>query len=155
MLGAFIGESIRKVAPMAAFYAPMMGVGFVYLAFVPMLAISQEPMMCLIPLLIVFNGFFGGVRYHIYKSLSLSLLQLLKEQLLVSQCFIGCFFILSSFANETPGSSPSPLGSWQFWQRSLPAGLEHVRENLEQSAGGTARRMRIASHLYQLSQQLK
>ncbi|CAK9073417.1 unnamed protein product [Durusdinium trenchii] len=71
MLGAFIGESIRKVAPMAAFYAPMMGVGFVYLAFVPMLAISQEPMMCLIPLLIVFNGFFGGVRYHIYKKLTI------------------------------------------------------------------------------------
>eukprot|EP00438_Fugacium_kawagutii_P017103 Skav204593 [mRNA] locus=scaffold672:173093:183000:- [translate_table: standard] len=69
MLGAFFGESIRKVAPTAAFYAPMMGVGFVFLAFVPMLAIAKEPMMCLIPLLIVFNGFFGGVRYKIYKIL--------------------------------------------------------------------------------------
>lgn len=68
MAGALFGESIRKIAPTATFYAPMMGVGFVYLAFVPMLAIASEPMMCLLPLLIVFNGFFGGVRYTIYRS---------------------------------------------------------------------------------------
>ena len=68
MAGALFGESIRKVAPTATFYAPMMGVGFVYLAFVPMLAIASEPMVCLLPLLIVFNGFFGGVRYTIYRS---------------------------------------------------------------------------------------
>ena len=28
-----------------------------------MLNIAMEPMVCLIPLLIVFNGFFGGVRH--------------------------------------------------------------------------------------------
>ncbi|CAJ1336091.1 unnamed protein product [Effrenium voratum] len=70
MLGAFFGESIRKAAPAAAFYAPMVGVGFVYLGFVPMLNIAAEPMVCLIPLLIVFNGFFGGVRYHIFRKLT-------------------------------------------------------------------------------------
>ena len=69
MLGAFFGESIRKVAPTAAFYAPMMGVGFVFLGFSQMLEIAKEPMMCLIPLLFVFNGFFGGVRYKLYKTL--------------------------------------------------------------------------------------
>jgi len=71
MLGAFVGEAIRKMAPVAAFYAPMMGVGFVFLAFVPMLNIASEPMVCLIPLLIVFNGFFGGVRYHLFKKLTI------------------------------------------------------------------------------------
>jgi len=71
MLGAFVGESIRKAAPVAAFYAPMVGVGFVYLAFVPMLNIAMEPMVCLIPLLIVFNGFFGGVRYHVFRKLTI------------------------------------------------------------------------------------
>ena len=69
MLGALFGESIRKVAPTAAFYAPMMGVGFVFLGFSQMLEIAKEPMMCLIPLLFVFNGFFGGVRYKLYKTL--------------------------------------------------------------------------------------
>ena len=71
MLGAFVGESIRKAAPVAAFYAPMVGVGFFYLAFVPMLNIAMEPMVCLIPLLIVFNGFFGGVRYHVFRKLTI------------------------------------------------------------------------------------
>jgi len=71
MLGAFFGESIRKVAPTAAFYAPMMGVGFVFLGFSQMLEIAKEPMMCLIPLLFVFNGFFGGVRYKLYKKLTI------------------------------------------------------------------------------------
>lgn len=71
MLGALCGETIRKLAPTAAFYAPMTGVGFVFFAFVPMLTIAQEPMMCLIPLLIVFNGFFGGVRYKLIGKLTI------------------------------------------------------------------------------------
>jgi hypothetical protein len=71
ILGAFIGEAIRKVAPTAAFYSPLLGVGFVWLAFSPMLSISKEPMMCLVPLLIIFCGFFGGVRYKIAGKLTI------------------------------------------------------------------------------------
>lgn len=63
--GAFMGEAIRKVMPTAAFYSPLVGVGFVWLAFSPMLSVAKEPMMCLLPLLIIFCGFFGGVRYKI------------------------------------------------------------------------------------------
>jgi len=71
MLGAVLGESIRKVTPTAAFYSPLLGVGFVWLAFSPMLKIAAEPMMCLIPFLIVMVGFFGGVRFTMFKKLSL------------------------------------------------------------------------------------
>jgi xanthine/uracil/vitamin C permease (AzgA family) len=70
MLGAFIGEAIRKITPTAAFYSPLVGVGFVWLAFSPMLSIAKEPMMCLIPLLVIFSGFFGGVRYKIVGKLT-------------------------------------------------------------------------------------
>ena len=45
MFGAVIGESIRKITPTAAFYSPLVGVGFVWLAFSPMLGIAKEPMM--------------------------------------------------------------------------------------------------------------
>lgn len=71
IIGAFIGEAIRKVTPTAAFYSPLMGVGFVWLAFSPMLKVAAEPMMCLIPLLIIFCGFFGGVRYKLCGKLSM------------------------------------------------------------------------------------
>mmetsp|Transcript_62935 Transcript_62935/g.116996 ORF Transcript_62935/g.116996 Transcript_62935/m.116996 type:complete len:668 (+) Transcript_62935:65-2068(+) len=68
--GAFMGEAIRKVTPTAAFYCPLMGVGFVYLAFTPMLAVAAEPIMCWLPLIIVMIGFFGGVRYALPGKLS-------------------------------------------------------------------------------------
>lgn len=71
ILGALIGEAIRKVTPTAAFYSPLVGVGFVWLAFSPMLKVAAEPMMCLIPLLVVFCGFFGGVRYKIVGKLTI------------------------------------------------------------------------------------
>jgi xanthine/uracil/vitamin C permease (AzgA family) len=66
ILGAVAGETVRKVTPTAAFYSPLLGVGFVWLAFSPMLSIAAEPIMCLVPLLIVMCGFFGGVRYRIF-----------------------------------------------------------------------------------------
>eukprot|EP00747_Dinoflagellata_sp_TGD_P158587 gnl/TRDRNA2_/TRDRNA2_177823_c0_seq4.p1 gnl/TRDRNA2_/TRDRNA2_177823_c0~~gnl/TRDRNA2_/TRDRNA2_177823_c0_seq4.p1 ORF type:complete len:672 (-),score=126.55 gnl/TRDRNA2_/TRDRNA2_177823_c0_seq4:753-2768(-) len=70
ILGAFIGEAIRKITPTAAFYSPLMGVGFVWLAFAPMLKVAAEPMMCVVPLLVIFCGFFGGVRYKITGKLT-------------------------------------------------------------------------------------
>jgi len=71
MLGAFIGEAIRKVTPTAAFYSPLLGVGFVFLAFSPMLSVAAEPLMCLVPLLIVMVGYFGGVRYTVFRKLTI------------------------------------------------------------------------------------
>ncbi|KAH8059826.1 purine nucleobase transmembrane transporter [Aureococcus anophagefferens] len=41
------------------------GRGFVYLAFDPIIKISAEPVLCIVPLLVVLAGFFGGVRYRI------------------------------------------------------------------------------------------
>jgi len=70
MLGSVIGETIRKLAPTAAFYSPLLGIGFVWLAFSPMISIAAEPLMCLVPLLIVMCGFFGGVRYTLYRKLT-------------------------------------------------------------------------------------
>jgi hypothetical protein len=52
--------------PSAAVYVPLMGVGFVWLAFSPMISIAQEPIMCFLPFMIVVTGFFGNVRYPVY-----------------------------------------------------------------------------------------
>ena len=56
---------MRKVVPKAALYSLLTGVGFVYLAFNPMLSIAAEPVMCLVPLLVVLVGFFGKTTYKI------------------------------------------------------------------------------------------
>mmetsp|Transcript_11440 Transcript_11440/g.17062 ORF Transcript_11440/g.17062 Transcript_11440/m.17062 type:complete len:576 (+) Transcript_11440:424-2151(+) len=63
--GCFLGEFIRKVFPSPAIYSCLTGVGFSYLFFSPMLSIMAEPIMCYLPLLVVFIGFFGNVIYRI------------------------------------------------------------------------------------------
>jgi xanthine/uracil/vitamin C permease (AzgA family) len=66
ILGCFLGDLIRNTIPTAAVYTPLAGVGFVWLAFSPMLNIVKHPMMCLLPFMVVVVGFFGNVRYPIY-----------------------------------------------------------------------------------------
>jgi len=51
-------------------YVPLAGVGFVWLAFSPMIDIAKEPIMCFLPLIIVICGFFGNVRYPIYGKIT-------------------------------------------------------------------------------------
>ena len=66
ILGCFLGDVIRNTVPTAAVYVPLAGVGFVWLAFSPMLTIAKAPMMCLLPFMVVVFGFFGNVRYPVY-----------------------------------------------------------------------------------------
>ena len=56
---------MRYYIPKAALYSLLTGVGFVYLAFGPLLSISAEPIMCLVPFLVVLVGFFGKTTYKI------------------------------------------------------------------------------------------
>lgn len=64
--GFFLGDLLRWALPSAAVYVPLAGVGFVWLAFSPMISIAQEPIMCFLPFIIVVTGFFGNVRYPVY-----------------------------------------------------------------------------------------
>ena len=66
ILGCFLGDIIRNTVPTAAVYVPLAGVGFVWLAFSPMLTLVKAPMMCLLPFMVVVFGFFGNVRYPVY-----------------------------------------------------------------------------------------
>lgn len=68
--GCFAGEFLRWLLPTAAIYVPLAGVGFVWLAFSPMISIAQEPIMCFLPLIIVLCGFFGNIRYPIYGKIT-------------------------------------------------------------------------------------
>merc|ERR1719506_2265473 len=61
ILGCVFAEPIRAIIPPPAYYSLLTGVGFVYLAFAPMITIASEPILCLVPLLVVVCGFFGGV----------------------------------------------------------------------------------------------
>ena len=65
ILGCLFAEPIRAIIPPPAYYAMLTGVGFVFLAFVPMINIAAEPIVCLVPFLVVVCGFFGGVKYKI------------------------------------------------------------------------------------------
>ena len=65
IVGCAFAEPIRAIIPPPAYYSLLTGVGFVYLAFANMLLIAAEPIVCLVPLLIVVCGFFGGVKYKV------------------------------------------------------------------------------------------
>ena len=70
ILGCFLGDIIRNTVPTAAVYVPLAGVGFVWLAFSPMITIAKSPMMCLLPFMVVIFGFFGNVRYPVYGKIT-------------------------------------------------------------------------------------
>lgn len=63
--GCLLAEPIRKIIPSPAYYSLLTGVGFVYLAFAPMISIAAEPILCVVPLLVVVAGFFGNTKYKI------------------------------------------------------------------------------------------
>merc|ERR1712100_926086 len=62
ILGCFLGDIIRNTVPTAAVYVPLAGVGFVWLAFSPMLTIAKSPIMCLLPLMAVIFGWAGACK---------------------------------------------------------------------------------------------
>ena len=49
ILGCLFAEPIRAVIPPPAYYAMLTGVGFVFLAFNPMISIAAEPIACMVP----------------------------------------------------------------------------------------------------------
>ena len=65
--GCVIGEFIRRNVPRAALFAPICGVGFVWLGFSPLIDVMREPLIGFIPLALCFTGFFaanGAGAYH-------------------------------------------------------------------------------------------
>ena len=68
MAGCALGSPLRKILPSPAMYSLMTGVGFTYLAFGPMIQVAAEPIVCVVPLLIILAGFFGGVKYKLGNS---------------------------------------------------------------------------------------
>jgi AGZA family xanthine/uracil permease-like MFS transporter len=70
ILGCFLGDIIRNTIPTAGVYTPLAGVGFVWLAFSPMISIATHPMMCFLPFMVVIFGFFGNVRYPVYGKIT-------------------------------------------------------------------------------------
>jgi len=70
ILGCFLGDIIRNTIPTAGVYTPLAGVGFVWLAFSPMISIVTHPMMCFLPFMVVIFGFFGNVRYPVYGKIT-------------------------------------------------------------------------------------
>ena len=68
--GFFLGDLVRWLFPTAAVFIPLFGVGFMWLGYVYVVDIFEHPMMCWLPFMIVLTGFFGNVRYPIYKSVT-------------------------------------------------------------------------------------
>jgi len=66
--GVLIGNLVRKNVPRAALFAPICGVGFVWLGFAPLIDVMREPLIGLIPLALCFTGFFASSGKGIYSN---------------------------------------------------------------------------------------
>jgi adenine/guanine/hypoxanthine permease len=66
--GLVLADPMRKWFPRAALFAPIAGVGFVWLGFAPVIDVMREPLVGIIPLALTFTGFFssgGKGAYHV------------------------------------------------------------------------------------------
>ena len=59
MIGIVLAEPLRKHLPKAALYAPICGVGFIWLGYSPLIDVMREPLIGFIPLALCFTGFFA------------------------------------------------------------------------------------------------
>lgn len=66
--GIHLGEIMRKFVPRAALFAPVCGVGFVWLGFNPLIDVMREPLIGFLPLFLAFSGFFAKGAKGIYPS---------------------------------------------------------------------------------------
>jgi len=64
--GFWLGNIIRDNSSKAALYAPIAAVGFVYLAYVPFVAVNSEPIIGILPFALAFTGFFANGGKGIY-----------------------------------------------------------------------------------------
>jgi AGZA family xanthine/uracil permease-like MFS transporter len=59
VIGIVLAEPLRKHLPKAALYAPICGVGFIWLGYSPLIDVMREPLIGFIPLALCFTGFFA------------------------------------------------------------------------------------------------
>lgn len=74
MLGAFTGNFVRKNLSKAAIYAPIASVGWVWLAMSPLTKFGKEPIIAILPLGIVFLGFFANEGKGVYGKVPAAIL---------------------------------------------------------------------------------
>jgi len=69
IVGMVCGKFLRDNIPRAALFGPVCGVGFVWLGFNPLIDVMREPIIGLIPLLVIFIAFFanGGKGWYPQK----------------------------------------------------------------------------------------
>ena len=125
MAGSVAGPFVRAHVPSPAMYSLMTGVGFVYLAFDPIIKISAEPMLCIVPLLVVLAGFFGGVRYRLGSTgvtIPIALVAICLSVLIgwVGGCThensaIEMYNYGDSYATTWFGRSPANSGTRSMW----------------------------------------
>jgi xanthine/uracil/vitamin C permease (AzgA family) len=66
--GIIIGEFMRRNIPRAALFAPICGVGFVWLGYNPLIDVMREPIVGFIPLFLTFSSFFARKGRGIYPN---------------------------------------------------------------------------------------
>ena len=59
VIGIVLAEPLRKHLPKAALYAPICGVGFIWLGYSPLIDVMREPLIGFLPLALCFTGFFA------------------------------------------------------------------------------------------------
>ena len=66
--GIVIGKWCRNNIPRGALFGPILGVGFVWLGFAPLIDVMREPLIGLLPLALCFTGFFANGGKGIYPA---------------------------------------------------------------------------------------
>jgi len=66
--GILIGNFLRKNIPRAALFAPVVGVGFVWLGYNPLIDVMREPLVGFAPLFFTFSAFFANKGKGIYPN---------------------------------------------------------------------------------------
>merc|ERR1719240_130951 len=66
--GIVLAEFMRRNIPRAALFAPVCGVGFVWLGYNPLIDVMREPFIGLLPLFLTFSGYFAKGGKGIYPS---------------------------------------------------------------------------------------
>merc|ERR1719502_196230 len=66
--GIVLGEFMRQYIPRAALFAPICGVGFVWLGYNPLIDVMREPLVGFLPLFLTFSGFFAKGGAGLYNN---------------------------------------------------------------------------------------
>jgi len=81
--GIWLGGIMRENIPRAALFAPVCGVGFVWLGYNPLIDVMREPIVGMIPLFLTFSSFFAQGGKGIYSNkLPMALIMMLVGTIL-------------------------------------------------------------------------